>query len=68
MELVRALSFDPVPREKRHHFAEREGHSFQAKDIGSYNASTKEDWHLPSWIGNLTLRNSGRSFKYNTQV
>ena len=51
MELVRALSFDLVPREKRHHFGEREGYSFQAKDVGGYNASrqgrqasSKLDW------------------------
>lgn len=39
MELVRALTLDPVPGEKRHHFREREGHSFQVKKAGGYNVN-----------------------------
>lgn len=39
VELVRTLTHDPVPREKRHHFRENEGHSFQVKDTGGYNAN-----------------------------
>lgn len=38
MELIRALSLDPVPRNKRYHFRESEGHSLQVKDTGSYSA------------------------------
>lgn len=39
MELIRALSLDPLPRNKRHHFQESEGHSFQVKDTGGYRAN-----------------------------
>lgn len=40
MELVGALSLDPLSEEKRHHLGEREGHSFQANDTGGFNVNT----------------------------
>lgn len=43
MELVRALTLDPVPGENRHLFMETEGHSFQVKTGYNVNRAGKTD-------------------------